>query len=111
MRGDQEIVAANLVSRSFDSSAQLAVNAFNGRFDRKYFDRFKDGTDLCGEPIRVALYGAVPKLSRDDNARANRQISNCHKLLGGVALRIPNNVRENVRIEKISHLQVNRISR
>ena len=111
MRGDQQIVAADLVSRSFKSSAQLAVNAFNRRFDCQYFDRSKDGIDLRGQPIRVALYGAVPQLGCDDDARANRPIPDFHNLPRGAALRIPNNVRENVRIEEIPHLQMNRISR
>jgi hypothetical protein len=88
------------VPRSFESSAQLAVNAFNGRFDSKYFDRSKDGIDLRGEPIGVALYGAIRELGCGGNVRANRPIPNFHNLPRGATLRISNDVRENVRIEQ-----------
>jgi len=110
LRCDQQIVAADLVSRSFKSRAQLAVNAFSGRFECKYFDRSKDGIDLSGQSIRVALYGAIPKLGCDDNTRANRPIPDFKNSLGSAALWIPDNVRKNVRIEQIPHLQMNRIS-
>ena len=59
LRDDQQIVTADLVPRTFESSAQLAENAFNGRFDSKYFGRSKDGIELRGQPIGVALYAAL----------------------------------------------------
>jgi hypothetical protein len=94
LRCDQQIVAAGLVSRSFKSSAQLAINAFNRRFECKYFDRSKDGIDLRSQSIRVALYGAIPKLGRDDNTRANRPIPDFKNSLRSAALWIPDNVRK-----------------
>ena len=48
---------ADLVPRTFESSAQLAENAFNGRCDSKHFGRSKGGIELRGQPIGVALYG------------------------------------------------------
>jgi hypothetical protein len=48
LRDDQQIVTADLVPRTFESRAQLAENAFNGQFDRKYFGRCKDGIELRG---------------------------------------------------------------
>src|SRR5690242_21534373 len=76
LSGDQQIVAPNRLSCSFQTRAKRTVRDIRWRLKGQHLYGLQDGFKLSTEPPRPLLSCSILQLRSDDDARANLLLAN-----------------------------------
>jgi len=103
LRGYQQIVAADRLSISFEPCPKTAIFAIDGKRDRQNFHDTKHRFELAREPRGIFLDCTVPEFRCDNDTRADIEIAHLSHSLCCAPLRVPNDIRDDVRVEQEAH--------
>src|SRR5579862_1950269 len=103
LRCNQQIVASDGAAGSLKLRPKQPVFPIGWRFEWQDFKCSQNNLQLSRKSGRVLLCGPIAQFGSNNDAGANFVVTNLANVLRNSSVRIPNEIRNNVRIEQVAH--------
>lgn len=102
MCGDEHVVRSDKLTALGERLAQPTINLVGRFFQREYVYRIQDVIDPLRELSRTPFSNTESELGRDDDTRADAFLADDLNPSGDRALRVPQQIGQDVGIEQVS---------
>lgn len=100
VRRNQHVVRADRRTAPLKIGPQPPIMRIGIVAERQYGEQLQYGLQLCGQPGESPSLGAITQLARDDDAGRDIALANLGDVRRNHALRMPDEVRQDIRVEK-----------
>jgi hypothetical protein len=102
MGGDQQVVAADRLSRRFQLGADSAVSGVGWHFERQHIYLAEQVFDSFEQSLRTALRASVAQFGRHHDSGADVVLAKLHDPLCNFACGVSNQVGNDVRVQHVA---------
>lgn len=108
VRCDEQVGCAHWPPFPLDPRADSSIHCVGRALEREHGENAEHRLQLRRETPSTSLGRSEAEFRRDDDARRDFRLANGLDPLGNCALRVPDEIRNDVGVEKVRHSEINR---